>query len=427
MKSTLLALALGAALTGGVQAAPVKDIDRIVAVVNNNVITASELNQRTAEAVESLKRQNVTPPDQAALRRQVLEQMINDEVQLQFAANNGITLSDAELDRAIQKLAEHNKLNLAGLKARLAKDKVPFERFREDVRRQILLSRLKEREVESRINVTDSEVEQVTKSTLANRHDEYHLANILVSVPERADAKTIDERAHRAELALDALKAGKPFAQVAATYSDASNGLQGGDMGWKNAASLSPDFVALLEPLKPGSYTGIIRMQQGFAIVKLLEKRAQGTPQMVQQQRVRHILIRVNEGTSEADAKQRLEQVRDRIANGAKFEDQAKLYSEDSSNSRGGELGWVSPGDTVPEFERAMQALKIGEISGPVRSPFGWHLVQVEETRSQDVSGEREKLAIKQQIRNRKVEEAYTDWARQLRDSAFVRDQLNEN
>jgi peptidyl-prolyl cis-trans isomerase SurA len=168
-------------------------------------------------------------------------------------------------------------------------------------------------------------------------------------------------------------------------------------------------------------------MQQGFAIVKLLEKRAQGTPQMVQQQRVRHILIRVNEGTSEADAKQRLEQVRDRIANGAKFEDQAKLYSEDSSNSRGGELGWVSPGDTVPEFERAMQALKIGEISGPVRSPFGWHLVQVEETRSQDVSGEREKLAIKQQIRNRKVEEAYTDWARQLRDSAFVRDQLNEN
>lgn len=426
MKSTLLALALGAALAGA-QAAPVKDIDRIVAVVNNNVITASELNQRTAEAVENLKRQNVTPPDQAALRRQVLEQMINDEVQLQYAANNGITLSDAELDRAIQKLAEHNKLNLAGLKARLEKDKVPFERFREDVRRQILLSRLKEREVESRINVTDSEVEQITKSTLANRHDEYHLANILVSVPERADAKTIEERAHRAELALDALKAGKPFAQVAATYSDASNGLQGGDMGWKNAASLSPDFVALLDPLKPDSYTGIIRIQQGFAIVKLLEKRAQGTPQMVQQQRVRHILIRVNEGTSEADAKQRLEQVRDRIANGAKFEDQAKLYSEDSSNSRGGELGWVSPGDTVPEFERAMQALKIGEISGPVRSPFGWHLIQVEETRNQDVSGEREKQAIKQQIRTRKVEEAYTDWARQLRDSAFVRDQLNEN
>lgn len=426
MKSTLLALALGAALAGA-QAAPVKDIDRIVAVVNNNVITASELNQRTAEAVENLKRQNVTPPDQAALRRQVLEQMINDEVQLQYAANNGITLSDAELDRAIQKLAEHNKLNLAGLKARLEKDKVPFERFREDVRRQILLSRLKEREVEARINVTDSEVEQITKSTLANRHDEYHLANILVSVPERADAKTIEERAHRAELALDALKAGKPFAQVAATYSDASNGLQGGDMGWKNAASLSPDFVALLDPLKPDSYTGIIRIQQGFAIVKLLEKRAQGTPQMVQQQRVRHILIRVNEGTSEADAKQRLEQVRDRIANGAKFEDQAKLYSEDSSNSRGGELGWVSPGDTVPEFERAMQALKIGEISGPVRSPFGWHLIQVEETRNQDVSGEREKQAIKQQIRTRKVEEAYTDWARQLRDSAFVRDQLNEN
>jgi peptidyl-prolyl cis-trans isomerase SurA len=426
MKSTLLALLLGT-VCGSVLAAPVKDIDRIVAVVNNSVITASELNQHVDEAVANLKRQGVMPPDQDTLRRQVLEQLINDEVQLQYAGNNGVSLTDAELDSSVQRLAEHNKLTLAGLKAKLAKDGVPYEQFREDVRRQILLTRLKEREVESRVSVTDSEVDQVLKSAQGSRHDEFHLANILIAVPERADAKTIEERAHRAKQAQEQLKAGKPFAQVAASFSDASNGISGGDMGWRNAASLTPDFLTVLDTLKPGDTTDVIRIPQGFLIVKLVDKRAQGTPQMVQQFRVRHILIKVNEGTSEADAKVRIDQVRDRIANGAKFEEQAKLYSEDSSNSRGGELGWVSPGDTVPEFERAVTSLRVGELSKPVRSPFGWHLIQVEETRNQDVSGERERLAIKQQIKNRKVEEAYTDWARQLRDSAYVKEKLSDN
>jgi peptidyl-prolyl cis-trans isomerase SurA len=369
----------------------------------------------------------VTPPDTDALRRQVLEQMINDEVQLQFASNNGISLTDTELDQSIQRLAERNKLDVAGLKAQLAKDGMPFERFREDIRRQILLARVKEREVESRVSVTDSEVDQVLKSALGNHHDEYHLANIIISVPERADSKTLDQRSRRAEQALNEIKAGKPFAQVAASFSDANNGISGGDMGWRNAASLTPDFLAVLDSLKIGDTTNILRIPQGFVIIKLVDKRAQGAPQMVQQYRVRHILIKVNEGTSEADAKLRIDQVRDRIANGAKFEEQAKLYSEDSSNSRGGELGWISPGDTVPEFERAVKSLKVGELSKPVRSPFGWHLIQVEETRTQDVSGEREKLAIKQQIRNRKIEEAYTEWARQLRDSAFVQEHLNDN
>ncbi|AXK38651.1 peptidylprolyl isomerase [Crenobacter cavernae] len=426
MKQTLIALMLAASLGGAAHAA-VKDIDRIVAVVNKNVITERQLSARIQEVSANLKRQNVELPDEATLKHQVLEQMISEEVQLQYAQNNGITLADGDLDKAVQKLAEQNKLSVAGLEARLKKEGVALSQFREEIRREILLGRLKEREVDSRVNVTDTEVDQVVKSELSGKsRNEYRLATILVSVPERADSKVIEERGRRAQEALAALKAGKPFAQVAASYSDAKSALSGGDMGWRSAAGFPPNFVSLLENLKPGENTDLVRTQQGFVIFKLVDKRAQGAAQMVEQRRVRHILVRTNEAVSESDAKQRIDQIRDRIARGARFDEQARLYSEDASNSRGGELGWLSPGDTVPEFERAMLSLKLGELSAPVRSPFGWHLIEVEEKRTQDMSGEREKLAIKQQIRARKIEEAYLDWARQLRDSAFVEDRLIE-
>ncbi|KZE34345.1 peptidylprolyl isomerase [Crenobacter luteus] len=425
MKQTLIALLLAAAL--GTAHAAVQDVDRIVAVVNKNVITARQLDARIQEVSANLKRQKVAPPEAETLKRQVLEQMISEEVQLQFAQNNGITLADGDLDRAVQRLAEQNKLTVAGLEARLKKDGIPLARFREEIRREILLGRLKEREVDSRVVVTDSEVEQVMKSALSGQsRNEYRLATILVSVPERADAKVIDERGRRAQAALAALRDGRPFAEVAASYSDAKNALSGGELGWRSAAGFPPNFVSLLENLKVGEHTELVRTQQGFVIFKLIDKRAQGAAQMVEQLRVRHILVRTNEAVSEADARLRIDQIRDRIARGARFDEQARLYSEDASNSRGGELGWLSPGDTVPEFERAMLSLKIGEVSAPVRSPFGWHLIQVEEKRTQDVSGEREKLAIRQQIRARKIEEAYLDWVRQLRDSAFVDERLVE-
>lgn len=425
MKKTLLALLIATTL-GAANAAPVRAVDRIVAVVNKSAITESDLQKRIKETVMELEARKVTPPAPDVLSRQVLEQMITEEVQVQYATSNGLRVSDGDLQQTLERLASQNKLTLNAMKAQLAKEGVTFDGFREQIRRQILLSRLKEREIESRVTVTDTEVEQVLKSEQTANRSEYRLANILVSVPERADAKQIDALAQKAQKALAELDAGQPFAKVAAAYSDAPNGLKGGDLGWRPASSLPLDFTKLLETLKPGAHTGVIRSQQGFFIFQLQEKRSGDAPLMVEQYHVRHLLVRTNEAVSEADAKTRILQIRDRIERGASFEETAKLYSEDASNTRGGDLGWVNLGDTVPAFEQAMTSLPLNALSEPVRSPFGWHLIKVEGKRTQDVAQDREKLLVKQQIRARKIDEAYLDWVRQLRDSAFVDDRLDE-
>jgi len=417
-------------LTSGTRAvapAPVKAVDRIVAVVNKQVITQLDLDQRIKQALDNLQRQHVAPPEPEALKHQVLEQMITEDVQMQFAALNGINVDDADLERTISQIAKQNKVSVAGMYAQLAKDGVNQAQFRSDMRRDITLDRLKQREVESRVTVTDTEVDQVLKSANSANRSDYHLATILVSVPERASAKDIDLKSKRAETALADIKAGKPFAQVAATYSDAPNALKGGDLGWRPATSLPPELASLLDTLQPGDSSNVIRSPQGFYIFKLIEKRAQGAAQLVEQYHAEHILVRTNEAVSEADARSKIDQIRDRIARGASFEEMARLYSEDGSNTRGGDLGWVNLGDTVPEFEKAMVSLPLNQVSAPVRSPFGWHLIKVVGKRTQDVADQREKQAIKQQIRARKIEQAYLDWVRQLRDSAFVQERLDDN
>lgn len=429
MKKTLLALLVATAMQSALAATtptPVRAVDRIVAVVNKNVITQYDLQRRMDDATKQLVAQKVTPPAPDVLAKQVLEQMITEEVQLQYANNSGIRIEDNDVEQAIANLAQQNKLSVAALQARLAKEGVPLARFKDEIRRELTLSRLKNNEIGAKVNVTDTEVEQVLKSAQTSNRSEYRLANLLVSVPERADAKQIETLARKAEKAQAELKAGQPFGKVAASYSDAPNALKGGELGWRSATSLPPEFVGLLDSLKIGQNTGVIRSQQGFFIFQLLDKRAGGGPVMVEQYHVRHILIRTNEAVSESDAKARLLQIRDRLQRGAKFADLAKLYSEDGSNAKGGDLGWLSQGDTVPEFEKAMLALQPGSVSEPVRSPFGWHLILLEGKRTQDVSGDRERQLIKQQIRARKIEQAYTDWVRQQRDSAFVEERLND-
>ncbi|MGC0152275.1 peptidylprolyl isomerase [Chromobacterium vaccinii] len=430
MKKTLLVLliagAMQAALAAPVSPVPVREVDRIVAVVNKNVITWQELQARVDEAIKQLQAQKVTPPSRDVLARQVLEQMITEEVQLQYATSGGLKIDDAAVDQAIANLAKQNKLSSDGLKAQLAKDGITMSQLRADIRRELTISRLRDSEVASRVSVSDSEVDQVLKSAQSANRTEYHLASILISVPERADAKQIDALSQKVHKALSDLDAGQPFAKVSATYSDAPNALKGGDMGWRSATSLPVEFVQMLEQLKTGAHTDVVRTQQGFFIFQLQDKRAGGAPMMVEQYHVRHILIRTNEAVSEADARARIDQVRDRIMRGAKFADMAKLYSEDGSNAKGGDLGWVNLGDLVPEFEKAMVTLPVDQLSQPVRSPFGWHLILVEGRRNQDVSSDHEKMAIKQQIRSRKMEQAYADWVRQLRDSAFVEEHLDD-
>ncbi|WP_239689488.1 peptidylprolyl isomerase [Aquitalea pelogenes] len=428
MKKTLLALLIATLVqtTHAAPANPVNEMDRIVAVVNKTVITNLDLQNRIDAVIQQLKGQNVTPPSRDVLAHQVLEQMITEQTQLEYANSNGIRVDDHDLDLAIADLAKQNKLDVKGLQAQLAKEGVPFARFREEIRREIILARLKNNEIGSRINVTDSEVDQVLKSAQSANRNEYHLATILVSTPERADAKQLDNLAAKASKALAELNDKQPFAKVAATYSDAPNGIKGGDLGWRPAATLPQEFVSLLDSLNPGQHTGVIRTPQGFMIFQLIEKRGGNQPLVVEQYHTSHILIRTNEAVSDTDAKNRILQIRDRILRGAKFAEMAKLYSEDGSNVKGGDLGWVNKGDMVPEFEKAMLALPVGTVSEPVRSPFGWHLILVDAKRNQDVSADRERQTIKQQLRLRKLDQAYLDWVRQLRDSAFVEQRLDD-
>lgn len=428
MKKTLLALLIATIVqtTHAAPASPVNEMDRIVAVVNKTVITNIDLQNRIDAAIQQLKGQNVTPPARNILARQVLEQMITEQVQMEYASSNGMRVDEHDLDQAIADLAKQNKLDVNGLQAQLAKEGVPFARFREEIRREIVLARLKNNEIGSRINVTDSEVDQVLKSAQSANRSEYHLATILISTPERADAKQLDNLSAKANKALGELNDKQPFAKVAASYSDAPNGIKGGDLGWRPAATLPPEFVSMLDQLSPGQHTGVIRTAQGFMIFQLIEKRSGNQPLVVEQYHTSHILIRTNEAVSEADAKNRILQIRDRILRGAKFSEMAKLYSEDGSNVKGGDLGWVNKGDMVPEFEKAMLSLPVGTVSEPVRSPFGWHLILVEAKRNQDVSADRERQTIKQQLRLRKLDQAYLDWVRQLRDSAFVEERLDD-
>ncbi|WP_374339156.1 peptidylprolyl isomerase [Leeia sp.] len=409
-------------------AAKVITVDRIVAVINKNVITARELDERLRLTQANLKRQNVTPPAEDVLRAQLLDRMINDEVQLQFANDNGIRVDDAQLDAALNRIAEQNQLTLPQLKEALAKDGIPFDRFRDDIRREILMNRVKEREVEDRIFISDAEVDSFLKQQAAEQGhgSEFLLQNIVVTVPEQASPEVVREREQRAQAALAELKAGKPFAEVAAAYSNAGNAMQGGQLGWRPGNRLPDIYVEVASKLDKGQLSTLVKTANGFHIIQLLDKRQSNDALVVEQVHARHILIKTNEAVSEGDAKARLVAIKERLDNGGKFEELARLHSEDSSASKGGDLGWLNPGDTVPEFEKAMNTLSLNQVSGPVRSQFGWHLIQVLERRKQDVSGDRARLEARQALKERKADEQYEEWVRQQRDSAFVEVKLQD-
>jgi peptidyl-prolyl cis-trans isomerase SurA len=310
----------------------------------------------------------------------------------------------------------------------LERDGVKYPRFREDIRNEILLARLREREVENGIVVTDAEVDtEISRESREKSSDsEFLLSHVLVLVPPQATPEQIEQRRRRAVLALSELRRGTNFANVAATYSDAPDATQGGNLGWRASARLPSLFLETLEKLQPGETSDIMRSPNGFHIVKLLEKRGKAAATGVQQTQVRHILLRAREGLSDAEARDRLARLRERIVGGADFAELAKVNSEDSSAAKGGDLGWVAAGDTVPEFERVMNALKEKEVSQPVQTPFGWHLVQVQARRSEELSEDRKKVAARQAIRARKADEAYQDWLRQSRDRAYVDNRYDE-
>jgi peptidyl-prolyl cis-trans isomerase SurA len=412
-------------------------LDRIVAIVNDEAITARELDERAALAMKQLATQGTTAPPKAVIERQLLERMIGDRVQVQFARETGVRVDDADLERAIGRIAEQNNISMDTLRATLERDGVPYAKFREDIRSEIIMARLREREVENKIVVTESEIDALLASEQGSggggANEELNLSHILVVVPENASPEQVQSRRARAEQALAELAKGVDFKQIAASYSEAPDALSGGAMGWRPADRLPTIFYDAVKSLKLGETSGVLRSANGFHIVRLNERRstapqgaASAPPTNVEQTRVRHILIKTNELVSETEARNRLLVLKERLENKTDFAELARAHSEDASASRGGDLGWILPGDTVPEFERAMNALKIGQISEPIRSPFGMHLIQVLERGTQDVSKERRRLGARQTLRARKSDEAYQEWVRQLRDRAYVEMRLDD-
>ncbi|MDI3491803.1 MAG: peptidylprolyl isomerase [Thauera propionica] len=399
------------------------EVDRIVAVVNNEVVTALQLRARVDQAVRQLQRQGVELPPAAVLERQLLERLIVERAQLQLARETSLRVDDATLERAIDRIAANNRLSVEQLREALEKDGVAWSRFRDEIRTEILLTRLREREVDSKVVVTDAEIDNFLASNPdAFSGQEFEVAHILLRAPEQASPQQIEALRARAEGVMARLRSGEDFARVAAEVSDAPDGLSGGSLGWRPLDRLPALFAEVVRNMRPGETSQILRSASGLHIVRLVDRRGGGDAAVakLEQTRARHILIRTSEVLSDADAEARLLGIRERVVNGVDFGELAKASSADLSAAKGGDLGWLNPGDTVPEFERAMNALQPGEVSAPVKSPFGWHLIQVLERRVQDVTDERKRNAARAALRDRKADEAYEDWLRQLRDSTYV-------
>ena len=403
-------------------------IDRIVAVVDQAVITENELADRIKIVTAQLEKQGTQLPPRNVLEKQILERLINDRLQLNYASQTGIRVDDTQLDKTIERIAEQNKLQVEEFKKALADEGISYRKFREDIRNEIMLARLREREVDNRINVTEAEVDNflTTQSSRAEAPDEFEVSHILIRAPEEGSPEELQKLKAKAEQALKELQGGADFAQVSAAFSDAPNALEGGALGWKTTTQLPALFIDALKPLQKGQISPILRSPNGFHILKLTDRRGGSSPLVVEQTHVRHILIKLNEVVSESEGKSRMDNLHERLVNGGDFAELARQYSEDGSAANGGDLGWVNPGDTVPQFEKAMNALQPGEISQPIRSPFGWHIIQVLERRKQDMTKEAARLKARQEIRARKSEEAYQDWVRELRDRAYVELRLED-
>jgi peptidyl-prolyl cis-trans isomerase SurA len=416
---------------------PIREVDRVVAVVNKDVITLRELERRAQAVAQQLRRQGAELPPQDVLLRQLLERMILDRAQMQLAREYGLRVDDQQVDRAVMNIAQENGLSVAQLRDQLAASGQSFSYFREEVRGEILRARLREREVDSKVQVSEADIDAflAAQGPQAPSTAEYLVAHILLRVPEGATPEQIEAQRARGEELRRQIEAGENFSRLAAAFSDGPEALNGGLLDWRTPDRLPELFAEAVAPMSVGQTSALLRSPAGFHLLQLTDRRESGgagrsslQTAPVTQTRARHILIRPNELVSEDEAFRRLREIRDRIEQGgANFADMARQYSSDGSAGRGGDLGWVYPGDTVPEFERAMNSLSPGEISEPVRTPFGVHLIEVLERRTDEASPERVRQRAREVLRARRIEERYEDWLRQLRDSTYVEYKLEGN
>ncbi|MCM0613452.1 peptidylprolyl isomerase [Marinobacter sediminum] len=428
MKATLrhavktLLMVVAVTLSLAVQAER-KLLDQVVTIVDNDVILQTQLETRINTITERLSAQGTGLPPRQILEQRVLDQLITESIQLQMAEKMGIRISDNELNETMANIAERNGMTLAQFEQQLSAEGVSYRQAREQIRNEMLTSRVQQRQVGNRVRVTDREVTNYLQAQEARGGNdaEYRLAYIFIEVDNPASDASVSAARDKAENLRQQIANGRDFREVAVAESDASNALEGGDMGWR-AESQLPSLVAPIVPeLTVGEPSRVLENNSGFHLVMVMDKRGGEQKQVIQQHKVRHILIRPSEAVTEMQAEAKIRELYLQLTNGADFSELAREHSDDPvSGSDGGSLGWVSRGQMVPAFERAMLEADIGQLKGPVRSQFGWHILQVQERRQKDISGEVKQSEARQAIYRRKFDTELQNWLREIRDEAFV-------
>jgi peptidyl-prolyl cis-trans isomerase SurA len=398
-------------------------LDRVAAVVNDGIVLRSDVERQIQVISDRIQQQGQQLPPRNVLRQQVLERLVLQELQMQRADRLGIKVSDEQVNQALTEVASRNKIKFSDLPAALEAQGLNYRDYRDEIRREMTMQALRQRDVIARVYVSPREVEQcITKRKASpNADNEYNLAHILVAIPGTADEKQIAERTSRAQAVYERAKKSEDFGQLALTYSDSGTALEGGALGWRKTSQL-PSFVADIIPtLRAGDVTEPIRTPSGLHIFKVLEVRSGEGPAMVQQVHARHILMKPNEVEDDQTVRQKLVRIRERVMNGESFEAIASVTSEDpGSAAAGGDLGWTAPGSFVPEFEKQLDALKDNEMSEPFKTQYGWHLVQLLGRRTYDASEDMTRNRCVSQLREARADEETEIWLRRLRDEAFV-------
>ena len=407
-------------LTSSSNLLAVQPMDHIVAIVNENVITHQELQQRIKDFKQQLLQRNASLPDDDVMQKQVLERMIVDDIQLQLAQAQGIQIDDLTLNRMLESVAQRNRTTLDDMRKRMQADGIDFDNFKEQTRKDMMIGQIQQRMVYARVQVSSQEIDQfMEQQKQSGSSDKYHIAHILIATPEAAAPEDIAKAYDKAEKVIAHLKTGEPFQEVAQRFSEGRQALEGGDLGWRTAAELPGIFVDAIRNLKKGDISPPLRSASGFHIVKLVDKQTQ--QHIVQQTHARHILIRPDAITNDEQARQQLLDLKQRLDKGEDFSKLASEFSQDpGSKVNGGDLGWATPGSFVPQFEQVMNSLGINQISEPFRSPFGWHIMQVLERRQQDETAQMQRSNAEQSIQQRKAEEELQLWLRRIRDEAYV-------
>lgn len=399
-----------------------QSLDRIVAVVNDEVILESELMEMQQTVRQQLRQRDAAIPPSDVLSKQVLERLLIQRLQLQRADQVGVRVGDDALNAALKQIANNNNMSLRQFRDVLEEDGYIFSHFRDTIREEMIISRLRKSQVEDRVVVSDREVDNflATQTTQEGGEVEYQLQHILISMPEAASPEQVQEAEQQLQKIQSLLDEGGDFAEVAAGYSDGQNALEGGDLGWRKQGELPSLFADVVPTLVVGEVSDPLRSGSGFHLVRIKDKKSQEI-HLVKQTLASHILIRTTELTTDQEAENRLEQLRQRLTKGEDFSELARAHSEDTGSAiDGGSLGWTSPGVMVPEFEEKMDALAVGEISDVFKSRFGWHVIKVFERREQNMADEYKRNKAREQIRQRKIDEELESWLRAMRDEAYV-------